>query len=67
MAPSRDRRDIGWVMSQENVEFVRRAHEHFAKTGEPGQGRIDADTEVFDHDIADARNPYRGMAGAESG
>jgi ketosteroid isomerase-like protein len=50
-------------MSQENVEVVREAHERFTKTGEPIWERIDADTEVFDHDIPDARNPYRGVDG----
>ena len=50
-------------MSQENVEIVRRGHEHFAKTGQPVWEAIDADIEVFDHDIPDARNPYRGVAG----
>jgi hypothetical protein len=47
-------------MSEENVETVREAHERFTKTGQPIWERIDADTEVFDHDIPDARNPYRG-------
>jgi hypothetical protein len=50
-------------MSEQNVEIVREAHERFTKTGEPLWERIDADTEVFDHDIPDARNPYRGAAG----
>jgi len=50
-------------MSQENVEIVREAHERFAKTGQPIWKRIDADTEVFDHDIPDAQNPYRGVDG----
>ena len=50
-------------MSQENAEIVRRGHEHFAKTGQPDWEAIDADVEVFDHDIPDARNPYRGVAG----
>jgi ketosteroid isomerase-like protein len=52
-------------MSAENVEIVREAHERFTRTGEPLWERIDADTEVFDHDIPDARNPYRGAAGVE--
>jgi ketosteroid isomerase-like protein len=50
-------------MSEENVEIVRQAHERFTKTGQPIWERIDADTEVFDHDIPDARNPYRGADG----
>ncbi len=50
-------------MSQENVENVRRGHEHFARTGEPAWEMIHPDIEVFDHDIPDARNPYRGVAG----
>ena len=50
-------------MSQENVEIVREAHERFTKTGEPIWERIDAHTEVFDHDIPDAKNPYRGAEG----
>jgi ketosteroid isomerase-like protein len=50
-------------MSQENVEIVREAHERFTKTGQPIWERIDADTEIFDHDIPDAQNPYRGVDG----
>ena len=50
-------------MSEENVEIVREAHERFTRTGQPIWERIDADTEVFDHDIPDARNPYRGVDG----
>jgi ketosteroid isomerase-like protein len=50
-------------MSQENVEIVREAHQRFTETGEPIWDRVDADTEVFDHDIPDARNPYRGVQG----
>jgi len=50
-------------VSQENVEIVREAHERFTKTGQPIWERIDADTEVFDHDIPDAQNPYRGVDG----
>ena len=50
-------------MSQENVEIVREAHERFTQTGQPIWERIDADTEVFDHDILDAQNPYRGVEG----
>jgi ketosteroid isomerase-like protein len=50
-------------MSQENVEVVREAHERFSKTGQPIWEKIDADTEVFDHDIPDGKNPYRGVNG----
>jgi len=50
-------------MSDADVEIVREAHERFTKTGQPIWERIDADTEVFDHDIPDAKNPYRGVAG----
>lgn len=50
-------------MSHENLEIVREAHERFTKTGQPMWERIDADTEVFDHDIPDAQNPYRGVDG----
>jgi ketosteroid isomerase-like protein len=50
-------------VSQENVEIVKEAHERFTKTGQPIWERIDADTEVFDHDIPDAQNPYRGVDG----
>ncbi len=50
-------------MSRENVEIVREAHHRFTKTGQPIWERIDADTEVFDHDIPDAQNPYRGVDG----
>jgi ketosteroid isomerase-like protein len=50
-------------MSEENVEIVREAHERFTKAGQPIWERIDADTEVFDHDIPDATNPYRGVDG----
>jgi len=50
-------------MSEENVEIVREAHERFTKRGQPIWERIDADIEVFDHDIPDAQNPYRGVDG----
>ena len=50
-------------MSEENVEIVREAHERFTNTAQPIWEKIDADTEVFDHDIPDARNPYRGVDG----
>jgi ketosteroid isomerase-like protein len=50
-------------MSEENVEIVRASHAHFAKTGQPFLDPVDAEIEVFDHDIPDARNPYRGVEG----
>jgi ketosteroid isomerase-like protein len=50
-------------MSQENVEWVRRSHEHFGRTGEPFLEGIDPAVEVYDHDIPDASNPYRGVDG----
>lgn len=50
-------------MSEENLEIVREAHERFTETGQPMWERIDGGTEVFDHDIPDAQNPYRGMDG----
>ena len=50
-------------MSEEYVERVRRGFERFAETGKtPGSG-LHPDIEVFDHDIPDARNPYRGASG----
>jgi ketosteroid isomerase-like protein len=50
-------------MSQENVDWVRRSYEHFARTGEPHLDRIDPAVEVYDHDIPDASNPYCGPDG----
>jgi ketosteroid isomerase-like protein len=50
-------------MSQENMDWVRRSHEHFARTGEPYMEGIDPEVEVYDHDIPDASNPYRGADG----
>ena len=50
-------------MSAENMEWVRRAHEHFGRTGEPFLEGIDPKVEVYDHDIPDASNPYRGFEG----
>ena len=49
-------------MSQENVELLRRAVEHFMQTGEHAWELIDEEVEVHDHDIPDARE-YRGHAG----
>jgi ketosteroid isomerase-like protein len=59
-------RDTAPAMAQAppgNLENVRRAHEHFARTGEPLWEINDPAVEVFDHDIPDARNPYRGQEG----
>jgi ketosteroid isomerase-like protein len=49
-------------VSQENVELVRRGVEHFVATGEPDWPLLDADVEVYDHDILDAGD-YRGLDG----
>jgi ketosteroid isomerase-like protein len=49
-------------MSRENVERVREAFEHFAKTGEPLLEAIDPAMEIYDHDIPDA-GTYRGREG----
>ena len=49
-------------MSQENVDLLQRAMEHFMRTGEPAWDLIHPDVEVHDHDILDAGN-YRGHAG----
>src|SRR5215204_268044 len=50
-------------MSPENVEMVRAAHAHFARTGQPVWDTLDPEVVVFDHDIPDARNPYHGLHG----
>jgi len=52
-------------MSSENVEIVGRALEHFTRTGQPYREIMDDGTEIFDHDIPDARNPYRGRKGVD--
>jgi ketosteroid isomerase-like protein len=52
-------------MSAENVAIVERALDHFTKTGQPYRPIMDDGTEIFDHDIPDARNPYRGLAGVD--
>jgi ketosteroid isomerase-like protein len=44
------------------VEIIRRALEHFDRTGEPDWDQIDSDVEVYDHDIPDA-GVYRGHKG----
>jgi ketosteroid isomerase-like protein len=49
-------------MSQENVEVVRRAFEHFVTTGEPHWESMGPDFEVVDHDLPDA-SVYRGHSG----
>jgi ketosteroid isomerase-like protein len=49
-------------MSQENVEAVRQAFEHFLQTGEAQLEFLDPEVEVYDHDIPDA-GTYRGHAG----
>jgi ketosteroid isomerase-like protein len=49
-------------MSEENVELVRRAIEHFIGTGEPQWSVTHEEVEVYDHDILDAGD-YRGHAG----
>jgi ketosteroid isomerase-like protein len=46
-----------------NGDKVRRAHEHFSATGQPLWEINDPAIEVFDHDIVDASNPYRGQEG----
>ena len=46
-----------------NEDMVRRAHEHFSAKGEPLWEINDPEIEVFDYDIPDASNPYRGNEG----
>jgi ketosteroid isomerase-like protein len=58
-------RDTARAMSQENVEWVRRSHDHFGRTGEPFLEAMDPAVEVYDHDIPDASNPYRGFDGVD--
>jgi ketosteroid isomerase-like protein len=55
--------DAAGLSAQPNVDIVRQGLERFAKTGEPSWEILDQETEVFDHDIPDARNPYRGPDG----
>jgi ketosteroid isomerase-like protein len=50
------------LISEQNVEIVQAALEHFAATGEPAWERLHEDVEVYDHDIVDA-DDYRGHAG----
>jgi hypothetical protein len=49
-------------MSQENVELVRQAFEHFRRTGEQQWEWLDPEIEVYDHDIPGA-GTYRGHEG----
>jgi ketosteroid isomerase-like protein len=49
-------------MSQENVEIVQAALEHFAASGEPHWDDLHKDVQVYDHDIMDAGD-YRGHTG----
>jgi ketosteroid isomerase-like protein len=49
-------------MSRRNVELVRRAAEHFQRTGEPWWEMLDPEIEIYDHDIPDA-GEYRGADG----
>jgi ketosteroid isomerase-like protein len=49
-------------MSQENVELVQGALEHFASTGEPPWYALGEEVEVHDHDILDA-GEYSGHEG----
>ena len=46
-----------------SAETVRRAHEHFSAKGEPLWEINDPEIEVFDYDMVDASNPYRGNEG----
>jgi ketosteroid isomerase-like protein len=50
------------AVSQENVELIRRAFDHFVGTGEHLWDAIDPAVEVYDHDIPDAGD-YRGHDG----
>ena len=51
-------------MSQENVEIGQaRLTTISRERANRWRRSIDPDIEVFDHDIPDARNPYRGAAG----
>jgi uncharacterized protein len=49
-------------MGQQNVEPVRRAMEHWLRTGDALWAELDPDFEVVDHDIPDA-GTYRGQDG----
>src|ERR1700726_1640491 len=48
-------------MSEQNVEFVRMAFEHFLATGDPAWDTLHEHVEVRDHDIMDGRD-YHGHA-----
>jgi ketosteroid isomerase-like protein len=49
-------------MSQENVEIVQAAFEHFLANGEPMWAVLHDEIEVYDHDIMDA-GEYHGHEG----
>jgi hypothetical protein len=49
-------------MSRKNLELVRRATQHFQRTGEPWWEMLDPEIEIYDHDIPDA-GEYRGADG----
>jgi ketosteroid isomerase-like protein len=49
-------------MSHHNVEFVRRALESLASTGEPDLDTLDEEAEIHDHDLPERRE-YRGREG----
>jgi ketosteroid isomerase-like protein len=49
-------------VSRRNVELVRRAAQHFQRTGEPWWELLDPDIEIYDHDMPDA-GEYRGRDG----
>jgi len=49
-------------VSPANVDSLRRALEHFLRTGVPDWDAIHPEVEVYDHDIPDAGD-YRGHAG----
>ena len=49
-------------MSQQNVDQLREAFEHFLRGGDPQLERLDPDFEIHDHDVPDA-DVYRGRDG----
>jgi uncharacterized protein len=58
------KRDTGRVMSQENVEVVRRSYEAYARGDlESALAALDAEIEIYDHDLPDATESYRGLDG----
>jgi ketosteroid isomerase-like protein len=54
-------RETAQLMSQHNVEFVRRALES-VRAGKPDLDTVDEDVEIHDHDIPE-RGEYRGREG----